>query len=187
MTEELQFHLAEVNEGMVKAISHLESELGKVRAGKASPAMLDGIMVDYYGSATPINQVASVNNQDGRTLVIQPWEKNMLEPIEKGILKANIGVTPMNDGDFIRLSIPPLTEERRKDLVKNIKGLGENAKVSLRSVRHKAIDVIKNMQKNGLGEDMAKTAEIQVQGITNSFGEKVDTHVNAKEKEIMTV
>ena len=187
MNQELQLYLEEANEHMQKSIEHLESELVKIRAGKASPAMLDGIFADYYGSQTLVNQVASINNLDGKTLVIQPWEKNMLEPIEKAILAANIGVTPMNDGDFIRLILPPLTEERRKDLVKNVKALGENTKVSLRSIRHKILDTIKDMQKEGLGEDMAKTAEGKVQGITNSFGGKVDTHVNAKENEIMTV
>jgi len=187
MTDALNKFMDEVKQHMDKSIEHLESELEMVRAGKASPAMLNGIIVDYYGTETPIDQVANVNSQDARTLVIQPWEKPMLQPIEKAILAANIGVTPQNDGELIRLSVPPLTEERRADLVKIVKGLGEQGKVSLRNIRRDAIDHIKKMQKDGLGKDMAKTAEEEIQTITDSHTKTVDKHLKAKEQDIMTV
>lgn len=172
---------------MEKAISHLESELQKVRAGKANPVMLEGVMVDYYGSKVPISNTASINTQDARTLIIQPWEKSMLTPIEKAIQMANLGLNPQNDGVLIRIMVPPLTEERRKDLTKTAKGLGEEAKVGIRNSRKEAMEQIKKLQKDGLAEDEAKSAETQVQTLTDSHVSKVDKHIDQKEKEIMTV
>jgi ribosome recycling factor len=172
---------------MSKAIQHLESELTKIRAGKATPSMLDGIMVDYYGNPTPLNQVGNVAVLDARTLSIQPWEKNMLQAIEKGIMAANIGITPQNDGNTIRLFLPPLTEERRKELVKRCNGEGEQAKVSIRNIRRDTIEQIKKQQKDGVSEDACKDAETQAQQETDKFIALVDKHLQAKEKEIMAV
>ncbi len=172
---------------MEKAISHLESELQKVRAGKANPAMLENVMVDYYGSKVPISNTASVNSQDARTLVIQPWEKSMLTPIEKAIQMANLGFNPQNDGVIIRIMVPPLTEERRKELTKTAKGLGEDAKVGIRNTRKDAMEQIKKLQKEGLAEDAAKDGETKVQTLTDQHVTKVDKHIEQKEKEIMTV
>jgi ribosome recycling factor len=172
---------------MEKAISHLEVELQKVRAGKANPVMLENIMVDYYGSKVPISNTASINSQDARTLIVQPWEKTMLTPIEKAIQMANLGLNPQNDGVLIRIMIPPLTEERRRDLTKMAKSLGEDAKVGIRATRKEAMESIKKLQKDGLPEDEAKSAETQVQTITDAHVIKVDKHIEQKEKEIMTV
>lgn len=172
---------------MQKAINHLEAELVKIRAGKATPSMLDGIMVDYYGSMTPLNQVANINTPEARTIVIQPWEKTMIKPIEKGIIDANLGLTPANDGIMIRINVPPLSEERRRDLVKRAKAEGEHAKVGIRNLRRDANENIKKAQKAGLPEDLAKDAETKTQKITDDFIVKVDKHLEAKEKEIMTV
>ena len=187
MTEEIKFVLDNAREQMEKAVSHLEAELVKVRAGKASPTMLEGIMVDYYGTKTPLNQVASVNTGDSRTLVIQPWEKSMLTPIEKAIQIANLGLNPQNDGVLIRILVPALTEERRKELVKKAKSEAENAKVSLRTIRKDANEELKKLQKGGTPEDMVKSAETQVQTLTDSYVVKCDKHLEVKEKEIMTV
>ena len=172
---------------MKKAIDHLEVELVKIRAGKANPQMVDGITVDYYGSPMPLNQVSNISVMDARTLSIQPWEKNMLQPIEKAIIAANIGIHPQNDGNIIRLFLPPLTEERRKDLVKKCHAEGEHSKVAIRNVRRDAIEHIKRLQKNGLSEDATKDAEANVQGLTDKFIGTVDKHLNSKEKEIMIV
>ncbi len=172
---------------MEKAISHLEAELQKVRAGKASPAMLENIMVDYYGSMVPLSNTASVNSQDSRTLIIQPWEKSMLTPIEKAIQAANLGFNPQNDGVIIRIMVPPLTEERRKQLSKTAKSFGEDAKVGIRNVRKDCIDQIKKLQKDGLPEDEAKSGEAKIQTLTDASVVKVDKHIEQKEKEIMTV
>ena len=172
---------------MKKAINHLEAELVKIRAGKANPQMLEGIMVDYYGAPTAISQVANISVMDARTLGIQPWEKNMLQPIERAIIASNIGLNPQNDGITIRLFLPPLTEERRRELVKRCLGEGENAKVSIRSIRRDAIESIKKLQKNGLSEDAAKDAEADVQELTNSFIAGVDKHLVSKEKDIMSI
>ncbi len=179
--------LTENSATMSKAISHLESELTKIRAGKASPSMLDGIMVDYYGSPTLLNQVANVTILDARTISVQPWEKTMLQAIEKGIMAANIGITPQNDGTNIRLFLPPLTEERRKELVKRCNGEGENAKVSIRNIRRDTIEQIKKLQKDGLSEDECKDAEKETQDTTDKFIALVEKHLVAKEKEIMAV
>lgn len=172
---------------MEKTIIHLEAELQKVRAGKASPAMLESILVDYYGSKVPLSNTASVNTQDARTLVIQPWEKTMLTPIEKAIQMANLGFNPQNDGVLIRIMVPPLTEERRKQLSKTAKGIGEDAKVGVRNLRKEANEQIKKLQKDGLPEDEAKAGEAKVQVITDASVVKIDKHIEQKEKEIMTV
>ncbi len=170
-----------------KTLDRLRSELTKIRAGKASPIMVQGIMVDYYGTPTALNQVANVSTPDSRTLAIQPWEKSLLGPIEQAIFAANLGLTPMNDGEFVRISIPALTEERRKELVKQCKGLGEDAKVSARSARHKMIDFIKKEVKNGYPEDAGKKKEAEVEGMVKSVAAKIEDLLTAKEKEIMTV
>jgi ribosome recycling factor len=172
---------------MHRSIAHLEAELSKIRAGKANPAMLDGIMVDYYGNPTPINQVANISVLDARTISLQPWEKSMLQAIERSIMAANIGITPQNDGNNIRLFLPPLTEERRKELVKRCNGEGEQAKVSIRNIRRDAIEQIKKQQKEGLSEDAGKDAEKEIQDATDRYTALVDKHLSAKEKEIMAV
>lgn len=172
---------------MDKAIDHLEAELTKIRAGKANPAMLENIQVDYYGSRVPLPQTANVNTQDARTLLIQPWEKSMLTPIEKAIQMANIGLNPQNDGVVIRIVVPPLTEERRKELVKTAKSCGEEAKVGIRNIRKDAMENVKKLQKNGLPEDEAKGAEQKIQQLTDQYVQKTDKHIEQKEKEILTV
>ncbi|MFW5656162.1 MAG: ribosome recycling factor [Bacteroidota bacterium] len=187
MEEEVQLYIDDTREKMQKAVSHLESELLRVRAGKATPHILDGITVDYYGTETPLNQVSSINTPDAKTIAIQPWEKQMIDPIEKAILAANIGLTPINNGELIRLNIPPLTEERRRELVKQVKNLGEQSKVSIRSARREANDDLKKLQKEGLSEDMEKDAEDQVQKLTDKYSKKVDELIESKEEEIMTI
>jgi ribosome recycling factor len=187
MTEELEMMFDEANASMNKAIEHLQNELIKVRAGKASPAMLSGVMVEAYGMQMPINQTANISVADARTITIQPFDKSTISSIEKGILQANIGLNPQNDGEFIRLSIPPLTEERRRDLVKQTKGEGEEAKISVRSARKDAMDYIKSLQKDGLSEDLAKNAEDSVQKLTNEFNAKIEKVLEVKEIEIMAV
>ncbi len=187
MTEEVELILDEVNNSMSKSIEHLEVELTKIRAGKATPAMLDGLTVDYYGTPTAINQVANVSALDSKTISIQPWEKNMLAPIERSILMANIGVTPQNDGVQIRLYLPPLTEERRKELVKKAHAEGEHSKISIRNIRRDAIEQIKKLQKDGLSEDESKDAETSIQETTDKFIAFVEKHLAAKEKEMMII
>jgi ribosome recycling factor len=187
MTDDISQIISDTDDNMKKAISHLEAELTKIRAGKATPQMLDGIVVDYYGSPMPINQVANISAMDARTLSIQPWEKNMLQPIERAIIAANIGINPQNDGSFIRLFLPPLTEERRKELVKRCQGEGEHSRVAIRSIRRDAIEHIKKLQKNGLSEDAAKDAEAEVQQVTDKFITVVEKHLASKEKEIMSI
>lgn len=159
----------------------------KVRAGKANPNLVEGIVVDYYGTPTPVSQAANVSVADARTLTIQPWEKNMLQPIERAIINANIGVTPQNDGVMIRLFLPPLTEERRKELVKKAQAEGEHSKVAIRSIRRDSMENIKKLQKNGLSEDICKDAEEEIQQLTDKHISLVEKHLAAKEKEIMTV
>jgi len=187
MSEDLELVLDYTESSMKKAIAHLETELTKIRAGKASPAMLDGLTVDYYGAPTPINQVANVTSLDARTLSIQPWEKKMLAQIERSIMGGNIGVTPQNDGSQIRLFMPPLTEERRRELFKRALGEGEQSKVAIRNLRREGIEEVKQLQKNGLSEDEAKDAEKMVQEITDRHIALVDKHLATKEKEMMTV
>jgi ribosome recycling factor len=187
MEEEVQIYLDDAKEMMEKALTHLLNELIKMRAGKANPQMLDGIHADYYGVSTPLSQIANINTPDAKSIVIQPWEKKMMEPIEKAILAANIGVTPMNNGDVIRLNLPPRTEERRKQLVKTVKHEGENAKVSIRNIRREVIEEFKKMQKDGLPEDSVKNAEEKVEKLVETHYKKVEEIVGKKEQEIMTV
>ena len=187
MSDDVTLILEDAQDTMQKALNHLETELIKIRAGKASPQMLEGLTVDYYGSPTPLNQVGNVSVMDARTLTIQPWEKNMLQPIERSIIAANLGVTPQNDGNIIRLFMPPLTEERRKEFVKRSNGEGEQSKVAVRSIRRDAIEQIKKLQKDGLSEDEAKDAEKRMQDLTDKFISLVDKHLASKEKEIMSV
>ena len=187
MSEDISSIISVAEDHMQKAISHLESELIKIRAGKANPQMLDGIMVDYYGSPMQLSQVSNISVMDARTLSIQPWEKNMLQPIERAIIAANIGINPQNDGNLIRLFLPPLTEERRKDLVKKCHAEGEHSKVAIRNIRRDAIEGIKKLQKNGLSEDAAKDAEADVQQVTDKYISMVENHLGSKEKEIMSV
>ncbi|MCB0501798.1 MAG: ribosome recycling factor [Bacteroidetes bacterium] len=187
MNEEVAFYLDSAKESMQQAYEHLEYELTKIRAGKASPDMLAGLKVEYYGMATPINQVASIKTTDAKTLVVIPFEKGILQDIERSIFQANLGFTPQNDGESIRIILPPTTEERRRSLAKNVKAHGEDAKVSLRNARKEANDGIKELVKDGLSEDLGKTAEHNIQDLTDSFTAKIDKLVAAKEKEVMTV
>jgi len=187
MTEELTMIYDDFKVSNNKTFSHLETELTKIRAGKASPAMLGGVMVDYYGSMTLLQQVANVNTSDARTILVQPWEKAMLNEIARGIINANIGLNPQNNGEQLIITVPPLTEERRRELVKRAKGEAENAKVGVRNNRKDAIDMIKELKNDGLSEDMAKSAEEEVQKITNIGIKKIDDLVELKEKDIMTV
>ena len=172
---------------MEKTIAHLEVELAKVRAGKANPSMLDNIMVDYYGSKVTLSNTASVNTQDSRTIIVQPWEKAMLTPIEKAIQAANLGFNPQNDGVLIRIIVPPLTEDRRKDLVKTAKSIAEDAKVGIRNIRKEAMESVKSLQKAGTPEDEVKSAETKIQSTTDEFVVKCDKHLEQKEKEIITI
>lgn len=187
MQEEVSFVLDVAEDGMKKAISHLEAELAKIRAGRATPQILDGLVVDYYGSPTPINQVGNISVADARTITIQPWEKNMLQPIERSIIAANIGITPQNDGAIIRLFLPPLTEERRKELVKKVNAEGEQSRIAVRSIRRDAIEDIKKLQKNGLSEDAGKDAEKEIQQLTAKYIASIDAYLASKEKEVMAV
>ena len=185
MNEDIQFILDTTKEAMVNAMKHLEKEFVNIRAGKASPAMLGSVMVDYYGSQTPLSQVANVNTPDGRTITVQPWEKNMLQEIERGIAYANLGFNPMNNGETIIINVPPLTEERRRDLAKQAKAEAEDAKVSIRAARKDANNDIK--KNDDVSEDLKKNAEIDVQEMTDTYVKKVDDLFDNKEKEIMTV
>lgn len=187
MNEEVELYTDDAVEKMEKALKHLSAELLKLRAGKASPAMLDGILVNYYGTPTPLQQVANINTPDARSIVIQPWEKKVIGAIEKAIFAANIGLTPSNNGEQVRLNIPPLTEDRRKGLVKLTKSEGENAKISIRNARRDAIEEFKKLVKNGLPEDMEKDAEDHIQKMTDKYYRKVDEILARKEAEIMTV
>ena len=179
--------LKQAKETMNATVAHFDKELQKVRAGKASPQMLDGIKVDYYGNPTPIDQVANVNTPDAHQIVIQPWERNMLPIIEKAILAANIGVTPQNNGEFIRLVVPAPTEERRKELVKKAKQEAEQTKVAIRNIRRTANDDAKKLKDEGVEEDAVKKLEADIQKATDEAIGKVDKIMEAKEKEIMTV
>jgi ribosome recycling factor len=170
-----------------KAIEHLESNLLGIRAGKASPALFNHVMVDYYGSQTPLTQVASITSPDARTITVQPWDKKMITPIEKAIMQANLGFTPQNNGETIRINIPALTEERRKEFVKQSKHEGENARVSIRNARRDAIETIKKLQKEGLSEDLAKDFEAEMQKIVDTYNKSVDSILEKKEREILAV
>lgn len=187
MSEEVDLIIEDSEESMKKAIGHLELELTRIRAGKATPALVDGINVDYYGAATPISNVANITVLDARTVSIQPWEKNMLAPIEKAIMQANIGITPQSDGVQIRLFLPPLTEERRKELFKKASGEGEQAKIAIRNIRRDGIEQVKKLQKDGLSEDVAKDSEKAIQDITDKHIALVEKHLAAKEKDMMSM
>ena len=187
MSDELKKISTEAENGMKKAINHLDIELSKIRAGKASPSILEGVNVDYYGTPTPISQIANVQVLDARTISIQPWEKNMLPLIERAIMGANIGITPQNDGVNIRLFTPPLTEERRKEMVKKAGGEGEQSKIAIRNIRRDRIEQVKKLQKDGTSEDICKGAEDEIQSLTDKHIGLVEKHLEAKEKEIMTV
>jgi len=187
MQEEVDFVLEETEEKMSDSIAHLSKELLHIRAGKASPSMLDGVLVEYYGSMTPLSQVSNVSTPDARTIAVQPWEKGLISVIEKAIMNANLGFNPDNNGELIRINIPVLTEERRKDLVKQVHQEGETAKISIRTARKEANDSLKKLEKDGLSEDLEKDAEAAVQKFTDDFGKKIDDLVKAKEEDIMTI
>ena len=187
MTEEVQMYLDEADENMKKAANHVVDEFKKIRAGKANPTMLDGLMVEYYGNNTPVNQVSSITTPDARTIMIKPWEKKMLGEIEKAVMNSDLGLNPQNDGEVVRLNIPPLTEERRKQLVKQAKNEAENGKVSVRNVRKDANDSIRKLTKEGVSEDMVKDGEESVQQLTDKYTNRIESLLEDKEKEIMTV
>lgn len=187
MSEDINSYLSKGKASMEGSIDHLGKELVKIRAGKANVSMLSGIKVEYYGNPTPLSQVANVSTPDSKTLAIQPWEKPMLANIEQAIFAANLGLTPMNDGEFVRITIPPLTEERRRDLVKQAKAAGEDAKVSIRNARQKLMDFIKKEVKDGYPEDAGKKMEEEVQKSVKDFAAKIDALIEQKEKDIMTV
>ncbi len=187
MEEEVKMVVDETRDAMFKALKHLEEELRKVRAGKASADMLNGITVEYYGSPTPINQVASIKLLDARTLVIVPFEKKIINDIERSIFQCNIGITPQNDGENIRLSVPPMTEERRRELVKQSKTHGEQTKIVIRNARKDGNEMVKDLVKEGLSEDMGKNVEETIQNLTNEYNTKVDKMLQVKEEEIMTI
>lgn len=184
MNEEVQFVIDSARESMQKAIGHLEKELVKIRAGKASPSMLSSVMVEYYGSMTPLSQVSNVNTPDGRTISVQPWEKSMIPEIESAIMNANLGFNPMNNGEMVIINVPPLTEERRKQLVKQAKSEAEDAKVSVRSARQEANKEIKSLD---ISEDLEGNAEIDIQELTDEYTKQVDAILEVKESEIMKV
>jgi ribosome recycling factor len=185
--EEIEFILDSTRESMNGSIAHLEKEFLNIRAGKASPQMLGSVFVDYYGSQTPLSQVSNVNTPDARTITIQPYEKSMLQTIEKAIMIANLGFNPMNNGENIIISVPALTEERRRELVKQAKAEAEDAKIGIRNARKEANTEIKKLEKEGVSEDVCKTAEDDIQKLTDGFIKKVEEHLAAKEVEIMKV
>jgi len=187
MSDESALLLEEAKEGMTNAIAHLERELVKIRAGKASPSIFDSVKIDFYGTMTPLAQVGNINIPDARTIVIQPWDRSVLGAIEKAIMAANLGFTPVNNGEIIRISIPPLTEERRKEMVKKVKVEGENAKVAVRNVRRNVVDSARKLTKDGVPEDEVKGLEKDIQIATDKSIEKIDQIIAAKEKDIMTV
>lgn len=187
MNELVEKNIKETKDSMDHSIAHLEKELTKIRAGKASPQMLDSVRVDYYGNPVPLSQIANVSTPDAKTITIQPWEKNMIGPIEKAILAANLGFNPQNDGTVVRVPVPPLTEERRKELVKKVKAEGENTKVAIRNLRKNANDKSKKFEKDGVPEDEIKKMETEVQKMTDNYIQQVDKLIVVKEKDIMTI
>ncbi|MCF8228465.1 MAG: ribosome recycling factor [Bacteroidales bacterium] len=187
MSEETQMVLSEAEEGMQNAIAHLDKEFQKIRAGKASPQLLEGVKVDYYGVMTPIEQTANINTPDPKQIIVQPWDKSMVPVIEKAILAANLGFNPKNEGEILRIIVPPITEERRKELVKKAKQEAEDTKISIRNTRRAANDMAKDLEKEGTPEDEVKRLEEQIQELTNKFTKEVDEKMEAKEKDIMTV
>jgi len=187
MSELIKKQVNDAKANMDKAVEHADNELNKIRAGKASPSLLDDVKVDYYGTPTPLSQIGSVNTPDARTIVVQPWEKSLLGAIEKAIKEANLGLNPQNDGIIIRINVPPLTEERRRDLVKKAKGEAENGKIAVRNIRKDANEKIKKLKSEGVSEDEIKAGEAEVQKLTDIYIAKVDQLSEAKEKDIMTV
>lgn len=187
MEEEVQLYLDDAKERMGNSLAHLERELFKIRAGKANPQMLDGVMVDYYGTMTTLSRVSNINTPDPKTIKIQPWEKTMIGPIEKAIMNANLGLNPSNNGELVIINVPVLTEERRRDLVRQVKSEGENAKVSIRNARRETNDELKKLQKEGLSEDLERDAEDDVQKLHDEYIKNVDTILDEKEEDIMTV
>ncbi|NQV01871.1 MAG: ribosome recycling factor [Bacteroidia bacterium] len=187
MTEETEFALEEAREGMQLAISHLEKEFHKIRAGKASPMMLEGVKIDYYGAMTPIEQTANISTPDARQIIVQPWDKGVLGLLEKAIMAANLGFNPKNEGEILRIIVPPLTEERRRDLVKKAKMETENAKISIRNIRRSANDTARQLKKDGTPEDEATRLESEIQKLTDEYISQVDKLLETKEKDIMTV
>jgi ribosome recycling factor len=187
MSEDVELFLEDTKDAMVKALKHLEEDLRNVRAGKASPDMLSGIKIEYYGVPTPLNQVASVKLLDSRTLAISPFERKIISDIERAIFQSNIGVTPQNDGEMIRLTLPPMTEDRRRDLVKQSKNFGEITKVAIRAARKDGNEAIRSLVKDGLSEDEGKAAEETIQQYTNEYSAKVEKMLQTKEEEIMTI
>ncbi len=187
MTEEVEFCLDEAEESMQNAVVHLEKGFQKIRAGKASPQMLDGVIIDYYGVPTPIDQTANINTPDARQIIVQPWDKSILHEIEKAILAANLGFNPSNEGEVLRISVPAITEQRRLELVKQAKGEAEKSKISIRNSRRSANDYIKQLEKDGLAEDEAKKVQEKIQELTDGFIKKVDQLIDAKEEDIMKV
>lgn len=185
--EEIEMYLDDANESMQKSVSHTENELTKIRAGKASPNMLKGLSVEYYGNMTPLDQVSSISTPDARTINIKPWEKPLLGAIETAIINSDLGLNPMNNGDFIILSVPPLTEERRRDLVKQAKAEAENGKISVRNIRKDTNSALKALQKDGVSEDLIKKAEDDVQKLTDSNIKSIDELLVKKEADIMTI
>jgi len=187
MTEEAKFIIDEIKESMQHAIAHLEKEFHKYRTGKASPQMLEGVKVDYYGNPTAIDKIANINTPDARLIVVQPWEKNMLNILAKAILDANLGFNPQNNGEVLRIAVPPLTEERRRELVKKAKAEAEAAKVAIRNIRRSAVEDAKKLEKDGVAEDDIKVLEKDIQLITDNFITLVDKTLEHKEKDVMTV
>lgn len=185
--EDLKTILDGTKAAMDKCISHTESDFAKIRAGKAMPNMLDGVVVDYYGAPTQLSQAANITTPDARTIIVQPWDKSLISAIEKAITDANLGFNPQNDGSVVRIAVPPLTEERRKALVKNVKNDAEQAKVTIRNIRKDSNERLKKSQKDGMPEDVVKDGETKVQTITDQYIKKIDELMAAKEKEIMTV
>lgn len=185
--EEIELYIDDATEHMEKSVKHVGHELSKIRAGRAMPGMVDGIMVNYYGNPTPINQVASINTPDARTLVIKPWEKTIIGEIEKAIINSDLGLNPQNDGELVRLNIPPLTEERRINLVKQVKNEGEQGKISIRNIRKDANENIKKLLKEGVSEDDVKKAEQKIQALTDEYVKKIEALLVKKEEEIMHV
>ena len=187
MTEEVQLVLDEFKQANEKSLGHLKYELEKIRAGKATPSMLDSVTVEYYGAPTPLSQIANIATMDARTITVQPWERNMLEDVARGIINSNLGFSPQNNGEMIIINVPALTEERRRDLVKKAKSEGEHAKVAVRNNRKDAMDMLKDLKNDGLAEDIVKVGETKIQDITNQFVAKVDELVVLKEEDIMRV
>ncbi len=187
MSEDIESYIGKGKNALEDTLNHLSKELIKIRAGRADVSMLDGIKVEYYGSPTPLSQVSNITTPDSKTLAIQPWEKSLLANIEQAIFAANIGLTPMNDGEFVRITIPPMTEERRRDLVKQSKSAGEDAKISLRQSRQKMMDFINKEVKDGYPEDAGKRKKDHVEGMIKEYSAKIDKLIESKEKDIMTV